>query len=146
MPRETDDMPTCERFGKPEIYYTAIVTEQRASASQMPSTQASFCKKNVSINAVVKFDFFISKNTKRESVVRRDKRQRPRRTQGACICLKLPDYCDGQVSNRLPHNRTPKQWNSMNEPVVSLERNLYSHPWSGLLGKEKLEEVLIKQF
>ena len=34
---------------------------------------------------------------------------------------------------RLPRHKWPKSWSSMEDPVVLLERNLYGHPFAGLL-------------
>ena len=41
---------------------------------------------------------------------------------------------------RLPRHKWPKSWSSMEDPVVSLERNLYGHPLAGLLWKGNLRK------
>ena len=62
-----------------------------------------------------------------------------------CICLK--PYCNCWKTNvrkvwiRLPPSRRPKQWASIEEPMVLFERNPCGHPWAGLLWERKLEEV-----
>ena len=45
---------------------------------------------------------------------------------------------------RLPKHRWPKSWSSMEDPVVPLERNLYSHLLTGLLWERQLEKVLLE--
>ena len=50
-------------------------------------------------------------------------------TRIACECQKQP-----QVWIIPPPSRRPTQRDSMKEPVVLLERNLYGHPLAGLLG------------
>ena len=38
----------------------------------------------------------------------------------------------------------PKSWSSIEDPVVSLERNLYGHPLAGLLWERQFEKILLK--
>ena len=45
---------------------------------------------------------------------------------------------------RLPRHKWPKSWSSMEDPVVSLERNLYGHPLAGLLWERQFEKILLK--
>ena len=45
---------------------------------------------------------------------------------------------------RPPRHKWPKSWSSMEDPVVPLERNLYSHPLAGLLWKRQFEKILLK--
>ena len=45
---------------------------------------------------------------------------------------------------RLPAGRRPKQWDTNEEPVVPLERNLFHHLLAGLLWERRLEDVLFK--
>ena len=44
----------------------------------------------------------------------------------------------------LPRHKWPKSWSSMEDPVVPLERNLYGHPWAGLLWERQFEKILLK--
>ena len=39
------------------------------------------------------------------------------------------------IWKRLPKQKWPKSWSSMDDPVVPLGRNLYGHPLTGLLWK-----------
>ena len=41
-------------------------------------------------------------------------------------------------------SRRTKQWDSIEESMVPLDRNLYGHPMAGILSERKLEEVLLK--
>ena len=45
---------------------------------------------------------------------------------------------------RTPRARRPQHWDSIHDPVVPLERNLYDHPLAGLLWERKIEEVLFE--
>ena len=45
---------------------------------------------------------------------------------------------------RLPKHKWPKLWSSMEDPVVSLKRNLCGHPLGGLLWERQFEKVLSK--
>ena len=45
---------------------------------------------------------------------------------------------------RLPRQKWPKSWSSMEDPVVPLERNLYGHPLAGLLWERQFEKILLK--
>ena len=44
---------------------------------------------------------------------------------------------------RLPRHKWPKSWSNIEDPVVLLERNLYTHPLAGLLWERQFEEVLL---
>ena len=45
---------------------------------------------------------------------------------------------------RLPPSRRPKSWDSVEEPVVPLERNLYGHPLAAQLQGRRLDVVLFQ--
>ena len=45
---------------------------------------------------------------------------------------------------RLPKQKWPKSWSSMEDPVVPLERHLYGHPLAGLLCERQFEKILLK--
>ena len=44
----------------------------------------------------------------------------------------------------LPRHNWPKSWSDSEDPVVLLERNLYGHPRTGLLGERQFEKVLLE--
>ena len=45
---------------------------------------------------------------------------------------------------RLPRHKWPRSWMNIEDPVVSLERNLYGHLLAGLSWERQFEEVLLK--
>ena len=45
---------------------------------------------------------------------------------------------------RLPLHKWPKSWSSMEDPVVPLERNLYGHPFAGMLWEMQFEKILLQ--
>ena len=47
--------------------------------------------------------------------------------------LKIPKSKCPDIWIRLPRQKWPKSWSSLEDPVVPLERNLYGHPLAGLL-------------
>ena len=55
--------------------------------------------------------------------------------------LKIPKSECPDVWIRLPRHKWPKSWSNIEDPVVSLERNLYGHPLTGLLRERQFEEV-----
>ena len=46
---------------------------------------------------------------------------------------------------RIPKARKQQHWDSTDDPVVPLERNLYDHPLAGLLWERHFEKVLIEE-
>ena len=58
--------------------------------------------------------------------------------------LKIPKSESPDSWIRLPRYKWPKSWSSMEDPVVPLERNLYRHPFAGLLWERQFEEILLK--
>ena len=58
--------------------------------------------------------------------------------------LKIPKSECPDIRIRLPRHKWPKSWSSMEDPVVSLERNLYGHPLAGLLWERQFEKILLK--
>ena len=58
--------------------------------------------------------------------------------------LKIPKSECPDIWIRLPRHKWPKSWSSMEDPVVPLERNLYSHPLAGLLWERQFENILLK--
>ena len=53
--------------------------------------------------------------------------------EDAPLLLKIPMSECPDIWIRLPKHKCPKSWSSMEDPVVSPERNLYGHPLAGLL-------------
>ena len=45
---------------------------------------------------------------------------------------------------RLPRHKWPKSWSRMEDPVVPSERNLYGHPFAGLLWERQFEKILLR--
>ena len=58
--------------------------------------------------------------------------------------FKIPKSECPDIWIRLPRHKWPKSWSSMEDPVVSLERNLYGHPLAGLLWERQFEKILLK--
>ena len=58
--------------------------------------------------------------------------------------LKIPKSECPDIWIRLPRHKWPESWSSMEDPVVLLGRNLYSHPLAGLLWEKQFEKILLK--
>ena len=58
--------------------------------------------------------------------------------------LKIPKSECPDIWIRLPRQKWPKSWSSMEDPVVPLERNLYGHPLAGLLWERQFEKIPIE--
>ena len=58
--------------------------------------------------------------------------------------LKIPESECPDIWIRLPRHKWPKSWSSMEDPVVPLERNLYSHSLAGLLWERHFEKSLLQ--
>ena len=58
--------------------------------------------------------------------------------------LKIPKSECPDIWIRLPRQKWPKSWFSMEDPVVPLERNLYGHPLAGLLWERHFEKILFQ--
>ena len=58
--------------------------------------------------------------------------------------MKIPNSECPDMWIRLPRHKWPKSWSSMEDPVVLLERNLYGHPFAGLLWERQFEKLLLK--
>ena len=54
-----------------------------------------------------------------------------------------PDKCP-EIWITLPRDRRPAWWDSIDDPVVQLQVNLYGHPLAGLLWEKHLEDKLLK--
>ena len=64
--------------------------------------------------------------------------------EDAPTLTKIPKSECPDVWIRLPRQKRPKSWTSMEDPVVLLERNLYGHPVAGLLWERQFEKVLFE--
>ena len=64
--------------------------------------------------------------------------------EDASKLLKIPESECPDIWIRLPRHQWPKSWSSMEDPVVTLERNLYGHPLAGLLWERQFETTLLK--
>ena len=58
--------------------------------------------------------------------------------------LKIPKSECPDFWIRLPRHKWPQSWSSMEDPVVPLERNLYGHPFAGLLWERLFEKILLQ--
>ena len=45
---------------------------------------------------------------------------------------------------RVPKHKWPKSWSNAEDPVALLQRNLYGHPFAGLLWERQFEKVLLE--
>ena len=50
--------------------------------------------------------------------------------------LRIPRSGCPDIWIRIPQHRWPKSWSNIEDPVVPLERNLFGHPFAGLLWEE----------
>ena len=58
--------------------------------------------------------------------------------------LKIPKSECPDVWIRLPRHKWSKSWEKIEDPVVPLERNLYSHPSAGLLWEKAIRATFIR--
>ena len=58
--------------------------------------------------------------------------------------LNIPKSEGPDIWIRRPRHKWPKSWSSIEDPVVSLERNLYGHLLAGLLWERHFEKVLLQ--
>ena len=56
--------------------------------------------------------------------------------------MKIPKSECPDIWIRLPRHKWPESWSSMEDPVAPLQRNLYGHPWAGLLWERQFEKIL----
>ena len=62
--------------------------------------------------------------------------------EGAPRLLRNPKSECPDVWIRLPRHKWPKSLVKIEDPLVPLERNLYGHPFAGLLQERQFEEAL----
>ena len=58
--------------------------------------------------------------------------------------LEIPETECPDVWTRFPRHKRPKSWETIEDPVVPLERNLYGHPSPGLSWERQFEEALLE--
>ena len=68
----------------------------------------------------------------------------PRKNGRCSKILKIPKSECPDIWIRLPQHKWPKSWSSMEDPVVSLERNLYGQPLAVLFWERQFEIILLK--
>ena len=59
--------------------------------------------------------------------------------------LRMPKEECPEIWIRIPVRQRPKGWNSIEDPVVSLERNFFGHPLASLLWERNVEEVTVEK-
>ena len=64
------------------------------------------------------------------------------KVEDAAKLLKIPKSECPDIWIRLPRQKWPKSWSSMEDPVVPLERNLFGHPLAGLSWERQFDKVL----
>ena len=63
--------------------------------------------------------------------------------EDAPTLLNIPKSESLDIWIPLARHKWPKSWSSMEDPVVPLERNLYGHPFAGLLWRRQFEKILL---
>ena len=63
--------------------------------------------------------------------------------ENASELLKIPKSECPDIWIRQPLHKWHKSWSSMEDPAVSLKRNLYGHPVAGLLWERQFEKILL---
>ena len=106
--------------------HRAVLTEQGASASQMAAAKFSPSQS---------FLVWMEKQITQCSV------HSSQNDQSFPDCFECREEDCLEIWIRIPPRQRPKGWDNMEDPVVPLERNLYGHPWAGLLWERNLEEV-----
>ena len=66
------------------------------------------------------------------------------RVEDAPALLKIPKSECPDILIRLSKHQWPKSWSRMEDPVVLLDRNLYSHLLAGLVCERQFENILLK--
>ena len=115
---------------KDDSGFYAVFTEQGSSASQMTAAKVMDIISRLSGCAGQAADAVSAKTQVK--------------MEDAPKLLKIPKSECPDIWIRLPRQKWPKSWSSMEDPVVSLERNLYGHPLAGLLWGRQFEKVLLK--
>ena len=108
----------------------AVFTEQDSSASQMTAAKVMDIISRLPVRAGQAADA-VSAKTKGKM-------------EDAHKLLKIPKSECPDIWIRLPRHKWPKSWSSMEDPVVSVERNLYGHPLARLSWERQFEKILLK--
>ena len=108
----------------------AIFTEQGSAASQM-TTAKVMC-------AIARLPGCGGRGADAESAYTHVK------MEDASASVQLPKSECPDTWIRLPRPNWPKSWSNIEEPVVPLERNLFGHPFAGLLWERQFEKVLLE--
>ena len=110
----------------------AVCTEQSASATHMTAEN---------------FLDVISRIPARPGQATDDVSDQPQiEMRGAPELLDLSEEDCPKICLVLPTARTPQHWDSIDDPAVPLERNLYGHPVAGLLReRNKLRKFRLKK-
>ena len=108
----------------------AVFIEQGASASQMTAVKI--------LHTISLLLGMVGKAHDARSAYTRVK------MKNAPRLVKLPKTECPTIWVRFPGNRWLATWDKINDLVVLLESNMYSHPSGGLLWKRKLEELQLQ--
>ena len=119
-----------EDYVKDESGAYAVFTEQGSSASQMTAAKI--------VDVIARLPGCDGRAADAVSAHTRVKlKDVPR-------LLKVPSTECPDAWIRLPRHKWPKSWESIEDPVVLLERNLYGHPSAGLLWGRPFDEALLE--
>ena len=108
----------------------AVFTEQRSSASQMTAA-----KSHGKFSRLPGCDGQAADAVSAYTQVN---------MEDAHTLLKIPKSECPDIWIRLPRQKWPTSWSSIEDPVVPLERKLYGHPLAGLLRQRLFEKILLK--
>ena len=104
----------------------AVFTEQGSSASQMTAAKVMDIKSRLQGCAGQAADAVSAKTQVK--------------MEDAPTLLKIQKSECPDIWIRLPRHKWPESWSSIEDPVVPLERNLYGHPFAGLLWERQFEK------
>ena len=65
--------------------------------------------------------------------------------EDAAKLLTIPKSECPDIWIHLPQHKWPESWSSMDDLVVSLERNSYVHPLARLLWERQFEQILVER-
>ena len=110
-----------------ETGYFAVFTEQGASASQMSA--AKF------LDAIARMPGMTGQAADAVKAYTQVSLREAHKLLG------LPKEKSPDTWISLPKSRRPAQWETVEDPVCPLERNLYGHPLAGLLWERHMEKT-----
>ena len=117
---------------KDEEGYRAVFTEQGSSASQMAAARF--------LNTISKVRGMAGETSDAISAAYTQAKM----TEAPRL-LRLPKEECPEIWIRIPQRNRPKSWDKIDDPVVSLERNLFGYPLAGFLWERNSEEVLFEK-